>query len=128
MSTNRDVGAKSVKSWKVSEHHGALEWLAERGTSLVMLPLVFWALYSATQIAGKGFDTALAFVKTPLNAGLIGLLVIMAVWHMYMGLKVIIDDYLAGPMRGFLIFLVFLLSAVLLVASLGALYFVHQGA
>lgn len=128
MSTNRDVGAKSVKSWKVSEHHGAAEWLAERFTALALIPLTLWSAWSALKIAGGGFDAALAFVKAPVNAAVIGLTALICVWHMYMGLKVIIEDYIAGPLRGFLIFLVFLLSAVLLVATLGALYFVHQGA
>ncbi len=128
MSADRNVGAKSVKSWKLSAHHGAGEWLAERGTSVVMVPLAIWAIISAVGIAGKGFEAALAFAKTPLNAGLLGTFLLVACWHMYMGLKVIIDDYLAGPLRGFLVFIVFLLSAVLAVACAGALWFLHQGA
>ena len=128
MSDNRDVGAKSVKSWKKSEHHGAGEWLAERGTSLVLIPLTLWAAYAAYSIAGGGFDAAVAFARMPLNAGLIGLTMLISVWHMYMGVKVIIDDYLAGPMRGFSIFLTFLLSAALIIATGYALFVLHQGA
>jgi len=128
MSDNRDVGAKSVKSWKKSEHHGAGEWLAERGTSLVLIPLTLWAAYAAYTVAGGGFDAAVAFARVPLNAGLIGLTMLISVWHMYMGVKVIIDDYLAGPMRGFSIFLTFLLSAVLVIATGYALFVLHQGA
>ena len=128
MSDNRDVGAKSVKSWKKSEHHGAGEWLAERGTSLVLIPLTLWAAYAAYSIAGGGFDAAVAFARVPLNAGLIGLTMLISVWHMYMGVKVIIDDYLAGPMRGFSIFLTFLLSAALVIATGYALFVLHQGA
>ena len=127
MSDNRDVGAKSVKSWKKSEHHGAGEWLAERGTSLVLIPLTLWAAYAAYSIAGGGFDAAVAFARMPLNAGLIGLTMLISVWHMYMGVKVIIDDYLAGPMRGFSIFLTFLLSAALVIATGYALFVLHQG-
>ena len=124
---SRDVGAKSVKSWKKSEHHGAGEWLAERGTSLVLIPLTLWATYAAYQIAGGSFDDTLAFVRLPLNSVLIGLTMLISVWHMYMGVRVIIDDYLAGPMRGFSIFLTFLLSAVLVIATGYALFVLHQG-
>jgi succinate dehydrogenase / fumarate reductase membrane anchor subunit len=128
MSTDRNVGAKSVKSWKKSEHHGAGEWLAERGTSLVLIPLTLWAAWAAFTVSGGGFDAAVAFARVPLNAGLIGLTMLISVWHMYMGVKVIIDDYLAGPMRGFSIFLTFLLSAALVIATGYALFVLHQGA
>ena len=127
MSDNRDVGAKSVKSWKKSEHHGAGEWLAERGTSLVLIPLTLWAAYAAFQIAGSSFDDTIAFVRLPLNMALIALTMLISVWHMYMGVKVIIDDYLAGPMRGFSIFLTFLLSASLVISTGYALFVLHQG-
>jgi succinate dehydrogenase / fumarate reductase membrane anchor subunit len=128
MSTDRNVGAKSVKSWKQSARHGAGEWLAERGTSVVMVPLAIWALISATGIVGTGYEGALAWARVPLNASLLGLLIVVACWHMYMGLKVIIDDYLAGPMRSFLTFLVLLLSAAVAIATVGALFVLHQGA
>ncbi|CAL4866056.1 hypothetical protein MMA231_00293 [Asticcacaulis sp. MM231] len=128
MSDNRDVGAKSVKSWKKSDHHGAGEWLAERGTSLVLIPLTLWAAYAAYSIAGGGFDAAIAFARAPLNAGLIALTMLISVWHMYMGVKVIIDDYLQGGLRGFSIFLTFLLSAALVLATGYALFVLHQGA
>ncbi|MDV6331569.1 succinate dehydrogenase, hydrophobic membrane anchor protein [Asticcacaulis sp. 201] len=128
MSDNRDVGARSSKDWKKSAHHGAGEWLAERGTSLALIPLTLWAAYAAYSIAGGGFDAALAFAKLPLNAGLIALTMLISVWHMYMGVKVIIDDYLAGPMRGVSIFLTFLLSAALVIATGIALWLVHQAA
>ncbi|ESQ85734.1 hypothetical protein AEAC466_00755 [Asticcacaulis sp. AC466] len=128
MSDNRDVGARSSKDWKKSAHHGAGEWLAERGTSLALIPLTLWAAYAAYGIAGGGFDAALAFAKLPLNASLIALTMLISVWHMYMGVKVIIDDYLAGPMRGVSIFLTFLLSAALVIATGIALWLVHQAA
>ena len=128
MSTDRNVGAKSVKSWKQSAHHGAGEWLAERGTSLVLIPLTLWAAYAAFTVAGGGFDAAVAFARVPLNAGLIGLTMLISVWHMYMGIKVIVDDYLQGGLRGFTMFLNILLSAALLIATGYALFVLHQGA
>lgn len=126
--SNLDV-SRSSKDWKKSVKHGAGEWLAERFTSLALIPLTLWGAWGATQIAGGGFEAALAFVRVPLNAGLAGLTLFLCVWHMYMGLKVIIDDYIAtAGLRGLLTFLVFLLCAAVLIASLGALYLVHQGA
>lgn len=128
MSDNRNYGDRTSAYWKKSEKHGAGEWLAERFTSLALIPLTLWAAWAAYSIAGGGFEAAWAFVKQPFNMAVIAVTVLIAAWHMYMGVKVIIDDYLAGPMRGFLVFFTALLSAAVLVASLGALYFVYRGA
>lgn len=124
-----DSSTRSAQSWKKSEKHGAGEWLAERFTSLALIPLTLWAAWAAYSIAGGGFDAALAFVKSPFNMAAIAVSIVLTVWHMYMGVKVIIDDYLRGSMRGFSIFLTFLLSAAVLIGSLGALYLLYtQGA
>ena len=114
--------SRPVRDWKKATHHGAGEWLAERGTSLALIPLTLWCVWAACQIVGGGYDAALAFVKVPLHTGLMGVTILLSVWHMYMGLKVIIDDYLHGPLRGFLMFLVVALCLVLLIATGGALY------
>ncbi len=128
MSDNRNYGDRTSADWKKSEKHGAGEWLAERFTSLALIPLTLWAAWAAYTIAGSTIDATLAFVKQPFNMAVIAVSILIGAWHMYMGVKVIIDDYMAGPMRGLLVFLTALLSAAVLVASLGALYFVYRGA
>jgi succinate dehydrogenase / fumarate reductase membrane anchor subunit len=129
VSSKRDLIGRSVADWKKSEHHGVGTWLAERLTSVVLAVLTVWVAYSAVQLAGGGYEAAIAFVKLPLNAGLIGLTAIFAVWHMYMGLRVVVEDYFdKREGLGFYLFLIFLLSLVLLVATGAALYLVHQAA
>jgi succinate dehydrogenase / fumarate reductase, membrane anchor subunit len=119
---------KSAKDWKKSVHHGAKEWLSERLTSLILVPLTLWALWSAASIAGGGYEAALAFVRTPVHSGLIGVLAAISVWHMHMGLKAVIDDYFAGATRTITTFLSFALSAGIFVATAVALYLANQGA
>ncbi len=128
MSDNRDVGARSSQDWKKSAHHGAGTWLAERFTGLALLVLTVWACWAACKIAGTGFDGARAFVAQPLNAALITLTVVIAIWHSYMGLRVVVEDYIdKSEGRGFYLFLVFLFSLVLLAACIGGVYLVYQG-
>ncbi|ESQ86741.1 succinate dehydrogenase [Asticcacaulis sp. AC460] len=120
---------RSAQSWKKSEKHGAGEWLAERFTSIALIPLVLWAAYAAFTIAGTGYDGALAFVSKPFNILAIAATMLITAWHMYMGVKVIIDDYIGKPgTRGFLLFLTFALSAAVVAATGGALWLVYQGA
>jgi len=123
-----DASTRSAASWKKSAHHGAGEWISERLTSLALIPLTFWAAWAAFTVTGGGIPAAEAFVRAPVNALLLSLTVVIAIWHMYMGLKVIIEDYMAKPGgRGVLVFLTFLLSVVLLVACLGSIYMIYHG-
>ncbi len=128
MSDNRDVGKRSSADWKKSAHHGAGEWVIDKIHAIVLIPLTLWAAWAAVQIAGGGYDAAVAFAKVPLNAGLIGLTVLISAWHMYNGVRVIIDDYLAGPMRGFTTFLTLILSLAVVIATGAALWLLHQAA
>jgi len=129
VSSKRDLIGRSVADWKKSEHHGVTTWLAERLTSVALAVLTIWVLISAVHLAGGGYDAAVAFVRVPVNAGLIGLTAIFAVWHMYLGLRVVVEDYIdKSEGLGFYLFLIFLLSLVLLLATGAALYLVHQAA
>ena len=102
-----------VKGVKVSERHGAGEWKAERLSSLILVPLTIWGLWSAATLAG-----ALIWFQSPVNAGLLALTLVASLWHMNLGLKVIVDDYIHKPStRGVLLGLIAVLCLVLAFAS-----------
>ena len=110
------------KGVKVSEQHGAGEWTAERLSSLALVPLAIWALWSAVQLAGGGYDGALAWFANRINAGLLTLTLLASIWHMNMGLKVIVDDYIHRPgSRGLLLGLN---SLFCLVLAAGCVFFI----
>jgi len=128
MSDHRDVGARSAQDWKKSAHHGAGTWLAERFTGLALLVLTVWAAWFAYEAMNIGFDKVRTLVAQPLNAALLSLTLVVAIWHSYMGLRVVVEDYFdKNEGRGVYLFLVFLLSLVLLAAGLGGVYLVYQG-
>ena len=108
-----------VNRVKVSERHGAAEWTAERASSLVLVPLTIWGLWSGFVLSGGGYDGALAWFRSPVNAVLLAVTLVVSVWHMQMGLKVIVDDYIHKPgSRGLLLGLIGLLCLVLAAASI----------
>jgi succinate dehydrogenase / fumarate reductase membrane anchor subunit len=107
-----------VKGVKVSEHHGAGEWVAERLSSLILVPLTVWGLWSAAQLAGGGYDGALIWFQSPVNAVLLALTLLASLWHMNMGLKVIVDDYIhKSSTRGALLGLIAVVCLALAFAS-----------
>lgn len=85
------------KGVKVSERHGAGEWTAERLSSLVLVPLTLWGLWSGWRLAGAGYDGALAWFAEGWNAWTLAALLLVSLWHMSLGLKVIVDDYIHRP-------------------------------
>lgn len=129
MSMERNPGAKSIKAWKQSHKHGSGEWLMERFSSFALLPLVAWLMYAGYQLAGTSFEQKVAFVRQPASMSVLGLLIVIAVWHGHMGLRVIIDDYFPkGAMRGLLGFLAFFVMLAVVAAGVGALYLLAKGA
>lgn len=86
-----------VKGVKVSEREGAGEWTAERLSSLILIPLALWGLWSGWSLADGGYDAALAWFGDWLNSGLLILTHVIVAWHMAMGMTVIIDDYIHKP-------------------------------
>ncbi|MBA4803430.1 MAG: succinate dehydrogenase, hydrophobic membrane anchor protein [Brevundimonas sp.] len=89
--------ARFIRNVKVSERHGAGEWTAERLSALVLVPLALWGLWSAWSLSGAGYDGALDWFRSPVNSSLLAVTLLISVWHMNMGLKVIVDDYIHKP-------------------------------
>ena len=79
---------------KVSEREGAGEWTAERLSSLILAPLSLWGAWAGFELAGGGYEGALAWLAQPVNATLLALTLLVSFWHMNMGFKVIVEDYI----------------------------------
>lgn len=107
---------------KVSERHGAGEWTAERLSSLILVPLALWGAWSGFVLAGAGYEGALAWIASPVNAVLLAVTLLVSFWHMHMGLKVIVDDYIHRPSNNRL--LVGLSGLVCLVLSAASVFFI----
>lgn len=113
-----------VKGVKVSERHGAGEWKAERLSSVVLIPLTVWGLWSGWIMSGAGYDAVLEWFGNPLNATLLAVTLLISLWHMNMGLKVIVDDYIHRPMsRNLIVWSTGLVC--LLLASAGVFFIVR---
>jgi len=113
-----------IKGVKVSERHGAGEWTAERLSSLILVPLTLWGLWTGFTLSGAGYDAALDWFRAPVNAVLLAVTLLVSVWHMQMGLKVIVDDYINKPgSRGALLGLIGLFCLV--IAAAGVFFIVR---
>ncbi|MEI9965316.1 MAG: succinate dehydrogenase, hydrophobic membrane anchor protein [Caulobacteraceae bacterium] len=77
-----------------SAKHGVGVWIAERVTSVALVPLVLWAVYSGLMLSLADYAHTVAWLASPLNAVLVVLLIAVGFWHMHAGMRVVVEDYI----------------------------------
>jgi succinate dehydrogenase / fumarate reductase membrane anchor subunit len=91
--------ARGLGAAKSGAHH----WLAERISSIALVPLSLWGVYAVTELARLDYVGASAWLAQPLNAVLASLLAIVSFQHMHDGMRVIVEDYFQGAQRAVLL-------------------------
>jgi succinate dehydrogenase / fumarate reductase membrane anchor subunit len=80
-----------------SAHEGVGHFIKERATSVALVPLSLWAVWAALRIAPLGYDGAVAFLQSPVEAVLAALTIFVSALHMKLGMQVIVEDYVHHP-------------------------------
>jgi succinate dehydrogenase / fumarate reductase membrane anchor subunit len=100
-----------------SARHGAAHWLSERITAVALIPLGLWSIYAVLNLSRLGYEGAVEWLQSPVNAVLLVLTLAISFLHMHNGMRVIVEDYIEHkPSRLFWILLS--AGASLLAASL----------
>jgi succinate dehydrogenase / fumarate reductase membrane anchor subunit len=81
--------AKGLGSAKEGVHH----WYAQRASAVLLVFLTGWMIYAAVSLAGGGYEASEAFLSSPVNASLLGLMLVVLLYHAMLGLQVVIEDY-----------------------------------
>ena len=77
-----------------SSHSGVTHFWRQRVTAAALIPLAIWFAVSVLGLVGAHEAATLAFLSKPLNAILMAAFVVIAVYHMALGMQVVIDDYI----------------------------------
>ena len=72
---------------------GTSHWWGQRVSGLALAVLATWFAWSLATMPGFAYAEALAFISRPLNALLLLLLSVTMAWHSYLGVQVVIEDY-----------------------------------
>ena len=72
---------------------GTGHWWTQRLTSLALIPLGVWFVASVAAHAGADYEAMRAWVGSPVVASLLLLLIVTTFYHSYLGLQVVIEDY-----------------------------------
>jgi len=76
---------------------GVHHWWLQRLTSLALLPLSIWLVFSLAGLAGASHAGAVAWIGRPLNAVLLLAFLAAAFHHSANGVQEVIEDYVHEP-------------------------------
>jgi succinate dehydrogenase / fumarate reductase membrane anchor subunit len=76
-----------------SAKDGTSHWWAQRVTAIALVPLTIWFVISVIAMVGADYETFRDWIGSPLAGGLMLLLVIATFYHAFLGVQVVIEDY-----------------------------------
>ncbi len=108
-----------------SSHSGVRHFWRQRMTAAALIPLSIWFAWAVLGLAGASEVQTLTFLTLsplgiPLNAILMGIFIVILLYHMVLGLQVVIDDYVHS--EGGKIFLMLLMRAFALAVGATSLF------
>ena len=101
-----------------SAKHGVGHFISQRVSAVALVILVLWAVQSVLRLAHADYENAVLWLRYPWNAILGALLIAVACFHMQLGMRVIIEDYIhKAPTKAALLILNLFVAG--LVAAVG---------
>ncbi len=105
-----------------SAKQGAHHWIMQRMTSVALVVLGLWFFYGLATHNLSNYEAVVSWLQSPFNFALMSLTLIVGLYHAFLGLQVVIEDYVhhEGVKFMSLVFMKLLFS-VLVLASLYSL-------
>ena len=103
---SRAIGLGSAKE-------GVDHWWAQRVTALALVPLTLWFVVAVIELAGADRAVFVDWVRQPLPAVLLVLLLVATFYHAALGLQVVIEDYVESETLRFGLLILMRLAAIL---------------
>ena len=85
----RAIGLGSAKE-------GVEHWWRQRVTALALVPLTLWFVIAVIGLVGADHAMFVAWVRNPMAAVFLVLLLVATFYHTALGLQVVIEDYIRG--------------------------------
>ncbi len=80
-----------------SAKHGVGHFIGQRVSAVALVLLILWAVQSALKLAHFDYENAVLWLRTPWNAVFSALLIAVACFHMQLGMRTVIEDYIHRP-------------------------------
>ncbi len=77
-----------------SAKSGVAHFWHQRLSAAALVPLTIWFVWSVARYAGAPYAEVVAFFHNPFNAAAMLLFVLGGLYHMVLGLQVVVEDYI----------------------------------
>jgi succinate dehydrogenase membrane anchor subunit len=102
----RAIGLGSAKE-------GVAHWWRQRVSALALVPLTLWFVIAVIGLIGADHAAFVAWVRSPMPAVFLVLLLVATFYHTALGLQVVIEDYIHGEVARLAALLIMRLLCVL---------------
>lgn len=96
---------------------GTGHWWGQRMSGLALALLGLWFAAMLATMPGFSHGAAMAFIGQPVNAVLLTLLAITMAYHSYLGLEVVVEDYVHAHVLRIFLLIVFRFAHVFLAVA-----------
>jgi succinate dehydrogenase / fumarate reductase membrane anchor subunit len=103
-----------------SAHSGVTHFWRQRVTAAALVPLGLWFAVSVLGLVGAREAATLSFLSQPMNALLMAAFTVILLYHMALGLQVVIDDYIESS--GLKVFLMLLMRGFAIAVGAACLF------
>lgn len=97
--TARHLSPASLARGLGAAGHGAGHWWAQRVSAIALVPLALWLAVALAGGAATDQEALTLWLKVPVNAVLMILLLIAGFYHAALGLQVVAEDYVHSRAR-----------------------------
>lgn len=78
---------------------GTGDWWAQKLTAVALIPLTIWFVFALFSIDSFDYASVRLWIGAPLNATLLILFTVSALYHSDLGLQVVVEDYVHGATK-----------------------------
>ena len=120
------VKKNNLEVYKKKNSNGALNhWITQKISALILLPLLCWFLFIFKDFINKDYSSQILWMKTFSNSLLLTFFIIIALFHLRLGLTVVIEDYIHNlKSKNFLLSLITILCLLFSVFTVIVIYMI----
>ena len=120
------VKKNNLEVYKKKNSNGALNhWITQKISALILLPLLCWFLFIFKDFINKDYSSKILWMKNFSNSLLLTLFIIIALFHLRLGLTVVIEDYIHNlKSKNFLLSLITILCLLFSVFTVIVIYMI----
>jgi succinate dehydrogenase / fumarate reductase membrane anchor subunit len=75
---------------------GVQHWWAQRLTAVALAPLGLWFAIELLRLPSLGYADIVAWIAAPITAVLLLMTIVTVAYHSYLGVQVVVEDYVAS--------------------------------